>query len=175
MERSFNRADLGNWFWFLALFCRGNFQWCEDINLESTTFMKVKIIVNQGKVYTIAKRNSQVLFRNIQKYKYANYMNIMLMRLMSKSKYLILPKVTKFEGLGKLGLSPVPLSPSPSQNPTPHISFLFNPFSQSKTLYANNREVLNYIFQQFEQNIMQHCSFNFQIRYDKPIYVNWPL
>ena len=32
-----------------------DFQW--NINLESITFMKVKIIVNQGTLYIIAKKN----------------------------------------------------------------------------------------------------------------------
>ena len=32
-------------------------------------------------------------------------MQVMLMRLMSKGEYLIVPKGTKFKGLGKLGLS----------------------------------------------------------------------
>ena len=31
-------------------------------------------------------------------------MQVMLMRLMSKGEYLIVPKGTKFKGLGKLGL-----------------------------------------------------------------------
>ena len=31
----------------------------------------------------------------------------MLMRLMSKGEYLIVPKGTKFKGLGKLGLRPI--------------------------------------------------------------------
>ena len=42
--------------------------------------------------------------RNKQKYKYTNYMQVMLMRLMSKGEYLIVPKGTKFTGSGKLGL-----------------------------------------------------------------------
>ena len=33
-------------------------------------------------------------------------MQVMLMRLMSKGEYLIVPKETKFTGSGKLGLSP---------------------------------------------------------------------
>ena len=36
--------------------------------------------------------------------KYTNNMQVMLMRLMSKGEYLIVPKGTKFTGLGKLGL-----------------------------------------------------------------------
>ena len=32
-------------------------------------------------------------------------MQVMLMRLMSKGEYLIVPKGTKFTGLGKLGLT----------------------------------------------------------------------
>ena len=42
--------------------------------------------------------------RNKQKYKYTNNMQVMLMRLMSKGEYLIVPKGTKFTGSGKLGL-----------------------------------------------------------------------
>ena len=36
-------------------------------------------------------------------------MQVMLMRLMSKGEYLIVPKGTKFTGAGKLGLMQVPL------------------------------------------------------------------
>ena len=60
-------------------------------NLESITFIKVKVIVYQGKSYIIAKRNVSALFRNEQKYKYTNYMQVMLIRLMSKIEYLIVP------------------------------------------------------------------------------------
>ena len=42
--------------------------------------------------------------RNKQKYKYTNFMQVMLMRLMSKGEYVIVPKGTKFTGSGKLGL-----------------------------------------------------------------------
>ena len=38
------------------------------------------------------------------KYNYANYIQVRLMSLMSKLEYLIMPKGTKFIGLGKLGL-----------------------------------------------------------------------
>ena len=37
--------------------------------------------------------------------KYTNYLQVMLMRLMLKSEYLIIPKGTKFTGLGKSGLN----------------------------------------------------------------------
>ena len=47
---------------------------------------------------------SKLLLRNKQKYKYTNNMQIMLMRLMSKGEYLIVPKGTKFKGSGELGL-----------------------------------------------------------------------
>ena len=57
------------------------------------------------KAYIIVKRNVQALLRNKQKYKYTNNMQVMLMRLMSKGEYVIVPKGTKFTGLGKLGLS----------------------------------------------------------------------
>ena len=40
-----------------------------------------------------------------QKYKYTNFMQVMLMRLMSKGEYVIVPKGTKFTGAGKLGLT----------------------------------------------------------------------
>ena len=42
---------------------------------------------------------------NKQKYKYTNFMQVMLMRLTSKGEYVIVPKGTKFTGLGKLGLN----------------------------------------------------------------------
>ena len=57
------------------------------------------------KAYIIVKRNVKALLRNKQKYKYTNNMQVMLMRLMSKGEYLIVPNGTKFKGLGKLGLS----------------------------------------------------------------------
>ena len=41
---------------------------------------------------------------NKQKYRYTNYMQVILIRLMSKSEYLINPKGTKLMGSGKLGL-----------------------------------------------------------------------
>ena len=56
------------------------------------------------KAYIIAKRNVEAVLRNKQKYKYTNFMQVMLMRLMSKGEYLIVPKGTKFMGSGKLGL-----------------------------------------------------------------------
>ena len=56
------------------------------------------------KAYIIVKRNVKTLLRNKQKYKYTNIMQVMLMRLMSKGEYLIVPKGTKFTGVGKLGL-----------------------------------------------------------------------
>ena len=56
------------------------------------------------KAYIIAKRNVKALLRNKQKYKYTNFMQVMLVRLMSKGEYLIVPKGTKFTGSGKLGL-----------------------------------------------------------------------
>ena len=58
-----------------------------------------------GKLFITAKRNVYALFRNKQKYNYTNYMQVKLMRLMSKIEYLIMPKVTKFMELGKLGLT----------------------------------------------------------------------
>ena len=75
-----------------------------SVNLELITSKKVKIIVYQGKSYIIAKRNVYVLFRNIQKYNYTNYASY-ARGLMSKIKYLIMPKGSKFTGLGKLGLN----------------------------------------------------------------------
>ena len=74
------------------------------VNLESITFMKVKKIMYLDKAYIIAKRNVQALFRSKQKYKYTNFMQVMLVRLMSKGEYLFVPKGTKFTGAGKLGL-----------------------------------------------------------------------
>ena len=68
------------------------------IYLKSITFIKLKIIVYQGKSYIIAKRNVVALFRNKQKYKYTSYMQVMLMRLMSKLTYLIMSKGIKFMG-----------------------------------------------------------------------------
>ena len=65
--------------------------------------MKVKIIVYQGKPYIMAKRNAWASFRNKQKYNYTNYVQFMLMRLISKIEYLIVPKGMKFTGLGELG------------------------------------------------------------------------
>ena len=53
------------------------------------------------KAYIIVKRNVQALLRNKQKYKYTNNMQVMLMRLMSRGEYLIVPKGTKFKGSGK--------------------------------------------------------------------------
>ena len=73
-----------------------------SVNLELITFMKVKIIVYQGKSCIIAKRNVYALFRNKQKYNYSHYMQVMLMRLMSKIEYLIMPKGMKFTGSGTL-------------------------------------------------------------------------
>ena len=60
------------------------------------------------KAYIIVKRNVKALLRNKQKYKYTNNMQVMLMRLMSKGEYLIVPKGRKFTGSGKLGLIPLP-------------------------------------------------------------------
>ena len=66
--------------------------------------MKVKIIVYQGKSYIIAKRNVYA-FRHKTKTTVPIICKlIMLMRLMLKIEYLIVPKGTKFTGLGKLGL-----------------------------------------------------------------------
>ena len=48
--------------------------------------------------------STYALFRNKKKYNCTNYMQVRLMRLMSKVKYLIVPKGTKFTGSGKLGL-----------------------------------------------------------------------
>ena len=45
---------------------------------------------------------------NKQKDNYTNYMQVMLMRLISKIEYLIVPKGTKFTGSGKLGLNHFP-------------------------------------------------------------------
>ena len=74
------------------------------VNLESITFLKVRKIMYLDKAYIIVKRNVYALLRNKQKYKYTNNMQVMLMRLMSKGEYLIVPKGTKFTGAGKLGL-----------------------------------------------------------------------
>ena len=62
------------------------------------------------KAYIIAKRNVYALLRNKQKCKYTNLMQVMLVRLMSKGEYLIVPKGTKFTGAGKLGLISLCLS-----------------------------------------------------------------
>ena len=43
----------------------------------------------------------EALFRNKHKYNYTNYMQVRLMRLMSKIEYLIVPKGTKFTRSGK--------------------------------------------------------------------------
>ena len=56
------------------------------------------------KVCIIAKRKVYALLRNKQKYKYTNFVKVMLMRLMSKGEYVIVPKGTKFTRAGKLGL-----------------------------------------------------------------------
>ena len=72
-------------------------------NLDSITFMKGRITVYQGKSYIIAKRNVLALSRNKQKYNYTNYMQIMLMRLMSKIECLIVLKGMEFMGSSKLG------------------------------------------------------------------------
>ena len=62
------------------------------------------MIMYLSKSYIIAKRNVSALLRNKQKYKNTNFMQVMLMRLMSKGEYVIVPKGTKFGGGGKLGL-----------------------------------------------------------------------
>ena len=74
------------------------------VNLELITFLKVRKIMYLDKAYIIVKRNVEALLRNKQKYKCTNNMQVMLMRLMSKGEYLIVPKGTKFTGSGKLGL-----------------------------------------------------------------------
>ena len=75
------------------------------VNLESITFKKVKIIIYLGKLYIIARRNVLVYSGKKKKYRYTNYMQVMFMRLMSKSEYLIVPTGTKLTGSSKLGLS----------------------------------------------------------------------
>ena len=77
-----------------------------SVNLESVTFMKVKIIVYQGRSYTISLQRgmSKLYLETNRKYNYTNYMQVILMRLMSKIENHIMPKGTKFTGLGKLGL-----------------------------------------------------------------------
>ena len=72
-----------------------------------------------------------VPLRNKQKYKYTNNMQVMLMRLMSKGEYLIVPKGTKFTGAGKLGLraahTHIPFSGEyPPGGPTHHIYININ-------------------------------------------------
>ena len=42
---------------------------------------EVKMIVDQGKLYFIEEKNIWALFRNKQKYNYANHMQIMLMNI----------------------------------------------------------------------------------------------
>ena len=44
------------------------------------------------------------LISKVQIHNNTNNMQVMLMRLMSKGEYLIVPKGTKFTGSGKLGL-----------------------------------------------------------------------
>ena len=51
-----------------------------------------------------SKEHCKALSRNKQKYKYTNYIQVMLMRLMSNIEYLIVPKGMKFTGSGKLRL-----------------------------------------------------------------------
>ena len=63
------------------------------------------------KAYIIVKRNVSDLLRNKQKYKYTNNMQVMLMRLMSKGEYLIVPNGTKFTGSSKLGLKQIVQGP----------------------------------------------------------------
>ena len=58
--------------------------------------MKGSIFMYQGKSYTIEKKNVLALCRNKQKYRYTSYMQVMLMRLMSK--YLIDPKGRRSSG-----------------------------------------------------------------------------
>ena len=90
------------------------------VNLESITFLKVRKIMYLDKAYIIVKRNVSALSRNKQKYKYTNNMQVMLMRLMSKGEYLIVPKGTKLTGSGKLGLSPLTTDWHPLPHPICH-------------------------------------------------------
>ena len=78
----------------------------ENIIPESITFMKVEIIVNQGKwCQIIVKRDVSALFRNNTNIQIlCKLCSWIFMRLMSKSEYLIVPKGTKFMWAGKLGL-----------------------------------------------------------------------
>ena len=54
-----------------------------------------------GKSHIIAWRNGWALLRNKQKYNCTTYMQVVLIRLMSKIECLIMPKETQFTGLGK--------------------------------------------------------------------------
>ena len=69
--------------------------------------MKVKIIICLGKLYIVVY--SCIVYskkkKKKKKYRYTNYMQVMFMRLMSKSEYLIVPTGTKLTGSSKLGLS----------------------------------------------------------------------
>ena len=60
--------------------------------------MKVMIIVNQGMLYIIAKRYVCALYRNKQRYKRANYAQVIISSFPSKR--------TKFTGLGKFVFLP---------------------------------------------------------------------
>ena len=60
--------------------------------------MKIKIIVYQGKLYNIGKRNVKALFRNKQKLQIYKLYEVMLIRMVSKVEYLIMPKGMKFTG-----------------------------------------------------------------------------
>ena len=56
------------------------------------------------KAYIIVKRKCLSFIKKQPEIKITNNMQVMLMRLMSKGEYLIVPKGTKFTGSGKLGL-----------------------------------------------------------------------
>ena len=60
--------------------------------------------VSRQVIYHCKEECLSFKLRNKQKYKYTNFMQVMLMRLMSKGEYVIVPKGTKFRGAGKLGL-----------------------------------------------------------------------
>ena len=85
---------------YLTLIYPPHFEYMFSVNLESITFMKVKIIVSRHVVYHFTFTNKQ--------YRYTNHMQVILMMLMSTSGYFIVPKGTKFMGLGKLGLNGCP-------------------------------------------------------------------
>ena len=72
----------------------------ENINMESITFMKVKIIMNQWKLSIVTKRNVKTRFSSVK-----NTNMQIICKFYSWILYLIMPKGTIFVGSGKLGLN----------------------------------------------------------------------